>query len=167
MLTRPVVVSLVSMLLLGACTTSAGGESSQRSPELSETSRSGKPCGEESPQNLPGWANDYQGFAGRKFVSSQGNVVAVVFTPPLTVSRADQATTNKILWVMRTPRNGDQLRIDATLPGSSRRFSTTQPPDSGPGNIYPTMVNVPAPGCWHMSLSWNGNTDTVDLFYRA
>jgi hypothetical protein len=24
---------------------------------------------------------------------------------------------------------------------------------------------VPSPGCWQFTLSWNGHTDTVDLWY--
>jgi hypothetical protein len=37
----------------------------------------------------------------------------------------------------------------------------------GPGEIYPADVNVPAPGCWRMTLHWNGHADSIDLAYRA
>ena len=36
---------------------------------------------------------------------------------------------------------------------------------SEPGEIYPSEIVVPSPGCWHFTLSWNGHTDTVDLWY--
>jgi hypothetical protein len=43
--------------------------------------------------------------------------------------------------------------------------SSTWPADSSPGEIYPSEIEVPAPGCWQFTLSWNGHTDTIDLWY--
>jgi hypothetical protein len=36
---------------------------------------------------------------------------------------------------------------------------------SSPGNIYPSDIEVPAPGCWRFTLAWHRHTDTVDLWY--
>jgi hypothetical protein len=33
----------------------------------------------------------------------------------------------------------------------------------GPG---PSIVDVPSPGCWRMTLSWSGRRNTLDLVYR-
>ena len=37
--------------------------------------------------------------------------------------------------------------------------------DSFPGEIYPSTVDVPVPGCWQFTAEWNGHTATVDLRY--
>jgi len=34
----------------------------------------------------------------------------------------------------------------------------------GPG---PSIVDVPAPGCWRLTLSWSARRDSLDLQYRA
>jgi hypothetical protein len=36
---------------------------------------------------------------------------------------------------------------------------------SSPGNIYPSDIEVPAPGCWRFTLAWHRHTDAVDLWY--
>ena len=33
----------------------------------------------------------------------------------------------------------------------------------GPG---PSIIDLPAPGCWRLALRWSGRTDTLDLRYR-
>ncbi|HEX2322897.1 MAG TPA: hypothetical protein VHJ18_28300 [Streptosporangiaceae bacterium] len=73
---------------------------------------------------------------------------------------------NKILWVVALPRDGSPLRLTAHPVGATAPVvSSTWPDNSAPGEIYPSIVNVPAPGCWHFTLSWNGHSDTVDLRY--
>jgi hypothetical protein len=34
----------------------------------------------------------------------------------------------------------------------------------GPG---PSIVNLPSPGCWKLTLRWSGRVDTLDLEYAA
>jgi hypothetical protein len=99
-------------------------------------------------------------------VSALANVVAVVFGYPL---RAGHPTNpaNKILWIMRQPRNGSPLTITAKpMHGSSGAVRSVWPADSSPGEIYPSYVNVPRPGCWKLSLRWAGHTDSIELPYR-
>jgi len=40
--------------------------------------------------------------------------------------------------------------------------------DSGPGEIYPSGVTVPSPGCWHVTLTWHGGDQRaeVDLLFK-
>jgi hypothetical protein len=33
-------------------------------------------------------------------------------------------------------------------------------------DVYPSVVDAPKPGCWHITLSWGPQTDTVDLQYQ-
>jgi hypothetical protein len=34
--------------------------------------------------------------------------------------------------------------------------------EGGPG---PSTIDLPDPGCWRLSLTWGGRTDTLDLEY--
>jgi hypothetical protein len=99
-------------------------------------------------------------------ISRRGTVVAIVFGYPL---RAGQPTNpaNKVLWIMRLPRNGSPLTITARpLHANAPRVTGVWPADSSPGEIYPSYVNVPSAGCWRITLRWAGHTDSIDLPYR-
>ena len=50
---------------------------------------------------------------------------------------------------------------DAGSPAVSFSF----PADSAPGEISPSIVDVPEPGCWRFTLEWDGNAATLDLSY--
>lgn len=60
--------------------------------------------------------------------------------------------TTKILWQVRGGNGGLRVigtRLDA--PGHFRQgFSATK---TGGGNYFPSIVNVPAPGCWRITVS--------------
>jgi hypothetical protein len=53
------------------------------------------------------------------------------------------------------------LHIRAQLQGTSQTVTTDLP--NGPG---PSYVNMPAAGCWQMSLTWSGYHDTIALEYQ-
>src|SRR5207247_10381818 len=64
------------------------------------------------------------------------------------------------------PRDGMPLQLAGhPLHAARPVVSSTWPADSTPGEIYPSEIEVPAPGCWQFTLSWNGHTDTIDLWY--
>ena len=92
-------------------------------------------------------------------------VAGFIFGYPL---RAGHPTvpSNKILWVVSGGRSGpltvDAHPADAPQPAVHLSF----PDDSGPGNIYPSGVDVPTAGCWHLTLAWSGHTAQLDLVYR-
>ena len=69
---------------------------------------------------------------------------------------------NKVLWVPRhIDEVGTPLTIRATLNGTHRAV-TRKLPDVGP-----SYVDLPAPGCWTLDLSWSGHQDQVELWYTA
>jgi hypothetical protein len=117
---------------------------------------------------LPHWAR--AGFSGGSpripyVLSTNGDMVAVLFAQPLT-SPAAADHNNKILWVARPGQgSGDQagsgssLRIEASL---SDGTSVTRTVPGGPG---PSIIDLPKPGCWHLTLRWSGRTDDLDLGY--
>jgi hypothetical protein len=93
-----------------------------------------------------------------RWVAGQnGSVVGMLFSDPL-----KSGETDKILWIVKQPRDGSPLRIRATLasPQASVTF-TPVPPDSGPGEIFPWTVAVPEAGCWIMTLNWGAGQDVV------
>ena len=94
-------------------------------------------------------------------MSREGNAVGVLWVPPL---RAGTRTGNKILWVVREPREGRPLTIVATRPGAPT-VTLTRAADSGPGEIYPSIVDVPAAGCWQLTLTWSTHRATVGVRY--
>jgi hypothetical protein len=71
---------------------------------------------------------------------------------------------NKILWVARRA-NGTALRIRAQRMVGSDRIGApvSRTIAGGPG---PSIVNLPAPGCWRFTLRWASQTDTLDLRYH-
>ncbi len=119
---------------------------------------------------IPGWTKpafvDSGGSAGFG-VADGGNAVAVLFAHPLRAGHPSNPF-NKVLWIMREPRQGSPLTITATpLSGGGRTVHASFPADSSPGEIYPSYVNVPRAGCWHVTLRWAHHSDTIDLRYRA
>ncbi len=99
-------------------------------------------------------------------LSRQGNVAAFVFGQPLVAHRSD-GRTNKILWVVREPRNGRPLRITGRRAHTRERITpVVLAAGSEPGEIYPSVVDVPTPGCWVFALTWREHRATIGLMYR-
>lgn len=99
-------------------------------------------------------------------VSRERNVAGFIFGNPLQAGR-HPAHVNKILWVVRAPRNGHPLRITARRldsKGPTARYSL--PAGSEPGEIYPSVIDVAAPGCWSLRLTWGTNHASITLRYQ-
>ncbi|MGZ4358855.1 MAG: hypothetical protein ACXVZW_03625 [Gaiellaceae bacterium] len=94
-----------------------------------------------------------------------GGIAAVLFAYPL-LSPLPKTHDNKILWVSRVPVNSlTSLRIHAQRMLVSRAVGApvARTVRGGPG---PSIVDLPAPGCWRLSLRWAGRTDALDLEYE-
>jgi len=118
---------------------------------------------------LPVWARG--GFSPPRqhmphVVGASGKISAILFAYPL-LSPPPKDHTNKILWVAGvTPNLGADLRISA-----QRMIGTTgvgsaavRRVKGGPG---PSIINLPAAGCWRFTLHWGRALDTLDLRYAA
>jgi hypothetical protein len=125
---------------------------------------------------LPAWAR--AGFSdpspsGIPFVlGDKGEILGVIFGYPLTAPPPSSGRNNKILWTA-SPASDDRstdrdrsasadLKIDARLAGSTEVVHHDVP--GGPG---PSIIDMPRPGCWHLTLTWSNHTDTLDLRYEA
>jgi len=118
---------------------------------------------------VPSWART--GFSAPKprlphAIGRRGEIAALLFGHPLSSPPALRRN-NKILWVSRR----DAVHSGALWIRAQRMAGATavgQPVtrivQGGPG---PSIVNVPAPGCWRLALAWSGRTDSLDLRYEA
>jgi hypothetical protein len=100
-------------------------------------------------------------------LSHEDNLVAVLFAGSLRAGANVANPSNKILWIVRDPRDGKELRLKLRrVDGTGEPVTQVEQADSGPGEIYPSGVDVPTAGCWHVLASWNGYTATMELNYQ-
>jgi hypothetical protein len=117
---------------------------------------------------LPPWART--GFSDPRprmphVLGRSGEVAAIVFGDPL-LSPPSETRANKILWVSRRPiKPPDKLRIRAQRMRGDRPVGqrVVRVIVGGPG---PSYLNLPAPGCWRLSLQWSGRSDELDLDFQ-
>jgi hypothetical protein len=119
--------------------------------------------------SIPSWLDDagaHNNPIGVPYVVANPPLAAgFLFGSPLRTGHPDNPS-NKILWVVRTPRNGS-LTIDGhPLNAAVPAIHVIQPDDSSPGNIYPSIVDVPTAGCWQFDLRWASSHTQVELMYR-
>ena len=173
----------VAALLIAACTSksqppgrpqpsAARASAAQASAAQAGTAQAGvvtsNGCAGEPPVSpLPVWARS--GFhpanlAMPHVMGEAGNIVAILWAPRDALhSPSLQDRTNKILWVSRIPLVApNPLVIKATLADSTRTATVAVP--GGPG---PSIIDLPAPGCWNFHLTWSGHTDELKLRYVA
>jgi len=91
-------------------------------------------------------------------LGERGTILGVLFGQPLSAPAAPDRG-NKILWVTRDPHPPGPLTITAALDGA---VATLEVPE-GPG---PSLVDLPTPGCWRLTLAWPDHTDRVAIAYR-
>lgn len=125
-------------------------------------------CGRVFPPNakMPSWTATAGPPTGLPWVmSASGNMVGILFGQPLRVAPRDDGISNKILWISRSPREGQTLQIAGQRLSDGKTANATEPADSSPGEIYPSIVDMPGQGCWRLDLTWGPNTAIVYLYY--
>jgi hypothetical protein len=93
-------------------------------------------------------------------------MAALLWADPLLSPRPTDHN-NKILWVSRVKSGSySDLRISAQrMIGSAKVGSPVgRKLIGGPG---PSIIDMPAAGCWRFTLRWSGQLDTLDLRYVA
>ena len=118
--------------------------------------------------SIPQWLNDAGGHnnpSGLPYVIAHPELAAgFLFVQPLRTGHPENPA-NKILWVVRTPRTGS-LTIDGhPLDAATPTMHEILPANSGPGEIYPSYVDVPTAGCWQFDLQWANSHAQVELDY--
>lgn len=107
---------------------------------------------------LPVWARG--GFSDPEPVmpyvtSANGGIVGILFEP-ITGPPRDKSG-DKVLWVWQDPVI-EGVRAVARLEGSGPAVSFVKP-----GVLGPSSVSLPSPGCWRVTITWKGGSDTIDL----
>jgi hypothetical protein len=117
---------------------------------------------------LPVWART--GFSDAKprathVLGRAGSIAAILFGYPLQAPPSAKGRQNKILWVSRASVNGSDLHIRAQRMNGRQAVGrpVSRSVARGPG---PSVIDLPAPGCWHLALTWSGHSDRLDLRYR-
>jgi hypothetical protein len=121
------------------------------------------------PRVLPVWARG--GFSDAKprmpyVLGRTGRIAAILWAEPLQ-SPPPRDHNNKILWVSRAALTPDSdLRIGAQRMKGAERIGAPvyRRVMGGPG---PSIVDLPAAGCWRLTLRWSRSTDTLDVRYVA
>jgi hypothetical protein len=128
---------------------------------------------------IPAWARG--GFSEpkprmRQVLGNGGHIVALVFGYPLQ-SPAGAERGNKILWVPREPRASQSAgAVASPLTIHAQRMQGTvlrgKPVErTVPGGTGPSIIDLPAAGCWRLTLTWKQGDDklqvrdTLDLRY--
>ncbi|WP_093614813.1 hypothetical protein [Streptomyces indicus] len=124
----------------------------------------------------PDWNARPAGFSGGTadmpyVVGDRDQIMGFLWEHPMTPKAAalkNGGDGNKVLWFVRSAREGKPLTIRANPHGAQRPvLDLSFPANSGPGEIYPSDIGVPRPGCWTFELSWGAHRDEVDLNFIA
>ncbi|HET6865947.1 MAG TPA: hypothetical protein VFH80_08495 [Solirubrobacteraceae bacterium] len=111
----------------------------------------------------PAWADSSPGFRVPYSLASGDTAAAFFFAPRLRAGHPENPS-NKVLWVVRFPRDGHPLDITARLGRDTAEVvRSTWSADSEPGEIYPSGIDLPKPGCWHLALAWGRHRASVDV----
>ncbi len=155
---------VVVSLLLASC-----GESNQASTQRAVASAPAR-CVPAAVHNgapprwtAAAWSDSSPGFRVPYSLASGHTAAAFFFASKLRAGHPSNPS-NKVLWIVRYPRNGHPLEITARLgrdPAEVVRIS--RPADSSPGEIHPSDVDLPSPGCWHLQLTWGSHRANLDI----
>ena len=166
-------LATITSLLLIACSGQPTARPTLSSTPAATLSAGAAGCG--STAVLRGGIPDWLEAAGghnnptslRYVIGHPALVAGFLFSDPLRAGHPE-SPSNKVLWVVRMPREGFPLTIEGhPLGASSPTVHETRPADSGPGEIYPDGVDVPSAGCWQFDLRWAQSHAQVELNYIA
>ena len=109
------------------------------------------------------WSDSSPGFTVPYALASDDAAGAFFVANPLRAGHP-RNPSNKVLWIVRFPRDGHSLTITARLSTHpSDKVQISRPADSSPGEIYPSYVDLPNPGCWRLSLAWGPHRARIDV----
>jgi hypothetical protein len=155
---------VAATLLLPSCGGSSNASSTRRTAALVPVR-----CvpaaihhGAPPPWTATAWADSSPDFRV-PYALASGDAAGAFFFAPLRAGKPENPS-NKVLWIVRFPRDGRPLDITARLGRDpSRVVRISRSADSSPGEIYPSEVDLPKPGCWHVALTWGSHRAHLDV----
>jgi hypothetical protein len=176
---RTIVSMAAAGLLVAACSslpppsptsspTSAASPSTLRSPQAAASpSPVGGGCG--STQVFAGPGPDAAiGLADNPWAlaaPADAGIVAYFWHPPPDVvfasSPSDDGT--KVLWVSHEEQSGNLVIKAHPLGATSPVVTFDVPPASSPAGNYPSGIELPRAGCWHLDLTIGSAQGAIDL----
>jgi hypothetical protein len=96
---------------------------------------------------------------------TDAGIVAYFWYPPPGVVFASRSSNDapKILWISHGEQPGD-LHIKAHPVGATSPIATFDvPPASSPAGNYPSGIELPSAGCWHLDLAIGSTQAAIDL----
>ena len=159
-------VLAAALLLIAACGDDSGSGTAAEVPAGANEGGGGCGITARHTRDSGRWTSSSGGSTDLvQATGHEGNAVAFLFAHPLRAGEPENPA-NKILWVVKEPRGVSDLVISAhPLDAAAPTVHQSEAADSSPGEIYPSIVNVPESGCWAFTLEWNGNKDTIELPY--
>jgi hypothetical protein len=150
----------LAITLLGVCACGTSGSSHSRAASACAPA----PIEHGAPPSwsAAAWSSSSPDFRVPYALASGDTAGAFFFADPLRAGHPENPS-NKVLWIVDAPRNGHPLRIVARRPDSSQTVRMQFPADSGPGEIYPSGVDLPSAGCWKLSLAWGAHRASIDV----
>jgi hypothetical protein len=176
---RLLVVVTAAVVLVAGCSNTAPQATAPSSPSPSPANRMPSAaalvvaggCGFTTAYRggVPAWvdaAEDGNNPDFLPYVIADPPSAAFLWANPLRAGQPNNPS-NKIFWVVGLPRHEAALQVTGHPAGASTpTIRVSFPPDSSPGEIYPSIVDVPKPGCWYLDLSWAGHKAAVDLQFQ-
>ena len=166
---RPSVPTLLMALVLTACTDTAEPQGETREtppPTAALATPGGVASATPARESLPCSAVVQRELVGRRHgIVGHSFVWPEPFRSPPLPDRH-----NKILWELQRPgRAADtaDLLITASLNHSELVVHRRVEGHVTPGRTRPSIIDVPEPGCWTLSLTWGAQRDTVSVRYRS
>jgi hypothetical protein len=174
---RVAIAAVIALALAGCSTQAAPLPTTSPTPVPDETPPSSavieSNCGSTPIYrgSIPHWLDVAGGYNNPRelpyVIGHPALAAGFIFGYPLRAGHPDNPG-NKILWVVKAPRNRSSLTVDAhPLGASSPAIHETFPANAGPGEIYPDGVDVPTAGCWQFDLRWGNNDVQVELNYKG
>ena len=160
-------LAVAILVAAAACAHGAGQSTPAAAPSGSRAIPSGCDKTRVTVGSQPAWTLSAGSLAGLPVaVSEEGNAAGFLFGSLRAGHQTDP--NNKILWVVAEPRNGQPLHVAAVRDGSAGPVVTDSfPANSSPGEIYPSIVDVPVEGCWRFTLQWGPHRANLSLRYTS
>jgi hypothetical protein len=118
----------------------------------------------ETGTGLPSWA-DIGGGSIPWAVGQPPEVVGVMFATEL-VAKGERpdGSANKVLWLTQMPIASTQLTLRAQPAHAATPVVNLTVPRAEGQQQFPSIVDLPTPGCWRLNISWGAGSTENSTF---